>query len=139
MLLVLKVTLLVAISVCLITGVTRVLFDKNLFCFYGTNTLLLPLLFRVAVGGTSKVSFEDAFWLLVLKVIFLLVSDGSCKINDSILLFFRIWVVSVPTRVRLKLGTVIVLFAVRASVLICAQAVPISESVKNLTSTKLFI
>ena len=39
----------------------------------------------------------------------------------------------------LKSGTVIILFAVKPSVLIVALAVPISASVRNLTSTKLLL
>ena len=121
------------------TGATIVLLDKIWVAVLVTNTLLSLPLFRSFVGGTSNVWLDDAFWLVTLKVIFFVLSVPSWRISDSTVLFWRIWVVSVPTNVRLKSGTVIILFAVKASVLSCAKAVPISASVWNLTSTKLLL
>ena len=139
MLLISRVTLVLASPVFLRTGATTVLLDKIAVAVLVTNTLLSLPLFRSFVDGTSNIWLDDAFWLVTLKVIFLVLSVGSWRIKLSIDLFLRIWVDWVPTNVILKSGTVIVLFAVRASVLSCAQAVPISASVRNLTSTKLLL
>ena len=139
MLLISRVTFVLEPTASWKTGATIVLLDKIWVAVLVTNTLLSLPLFRSFVGGTSNVWLDDEFWLVTLKVIFLVLSVPSWRINDSTVLFWRIWVVSVPTNVRLKSGTVIILFAVKSSVLSCAQAVPISASVWNLISTKLLL
>ena len=58
----------------------------------------------------------NAFWLPRLKLSFLVTSVLSWSINPPILLLVKTWVASVPTKVILKSGIVIVLFPDKAEV-----------------------
>ena len=116
-----------------------VLFFRSWVANSVTMVLFAPSLFSIPVGGNWMVSIVKALLFDISNKNLLVGSVVSETIKPPTVLLVRVWVDSVPTKVKLWSGTVRVLFALNDEVFHWTQLVASSALAANLGVTKVLL